>query len=81
MSNTKREMELELALWNSRKETAVASMTALNLQAQMLKANGQEIETNIARLQKDLADINAVEEKPGAPEAQQTHAPGACASG
>lgn len=70
---TKREVELELALWQARAETAQMTMQAINLQAQMLKTNAQEIQTNIARCQADLASINAAtpaEETPGAPEAK-----------
>lgn len=69
MSQTKRELELEMALWQEKRTHLQTSINLLNAQGQLLQAAQREIADNLARLDAALKEEanNAAQETPSAP--------------
>lgn len=58
---SKREVELELEVWQARTESVQNGLAALNAQAQLLQTKSAECAQNTERLQRELADMHAAE--------------------
>lgn len=67
---TKRELELELAVWQERTNATRNAAAAIQAQGQLLQMQDREARDNIARL---TAELKAIEEQEG--ETKPTPAP------
>ena len=72
---TKREVELELGMWQARAEGVQHGMSAIQAQASLLQMKSAECAENVNRLQAQLGAIVAAEEAAAKAATQQTAEP------